>query len=156
MAVERWMPRWARELDDELSQMLGQQSGYWQESVETGWAPSVDLTERPEDILVEVDLPGVDRSTLEVTVEQSLLTIKAERKAATVTSEQSTCYCHERPHGSFYRSIRLPEIMLSDKVEAAYDDGVLRIILTKRPEAKLRKIEIAPSNGTATNQPTES
>lgn len=154
MAIERWAPRWARELDEELSQMFGQQPTYWQGPDNREWAPSIDLLERPEDVLVEVDLPGVDRKSLDVTVENGLLTIKAERKA-TANPEQSICYCYERPRGAFYRAIQLPEETLSDKVEATYEDGVLRIVLGKRPEAKPRKIAIATSSGTTASTQTD-
>jgi HSP20 family protein len=155
MAIERWVPRWARELDEELSQAFGQHSAYWQRPIEREWAPSIDVVERPEDVLVEVDLPGVDRKSLDVTVENGLLTIKAERKA-TAAPEQSTCHCYERPRGTFYRAIQLPEEALSEKVEATYEDGVLRIVLSKRPEAKPRKIAVATSNGAAPSSPAES
>ena len=154
MAIERWVPRWARELDEELSQAFGQQPAYWQAPADREWAPSIDVVERPEDVLVEVDLPGVDRKSLDLTVENGLLTIRAERKAA--APEQSTCHCYERPRGTFYRAVRLPEETLSDKVEATYEDGVLRIVLGKRPEAKPRKIAVATPNGAAPGSPTDS
>ncbi len=154
MAIEHWVPRWARELDEELSQAFGQQSAYWQRPIEREWAPSIDVVERPEDVLVEVDLPGVDRKSLDVTVENGLLTIRAERKAAAF--EQGNCHCYERPRGTFYRAIQLTEEALSDKVEATYEDGVLRIVLAKRPEAKPRKVTVAISNGATASSPTES
>ena len=155
MAIERWMPRWAQELDEELSRVFAQQPAYWRGPANREWAPSVDLLERPEDVLIEVDLPGVDRASLEVTVERGLLTIKAERKA-TAAPERSTCYCQERPRGTFHRTIQLPEDSLSDRVEATYEDGVLRVVLGKRPEVKPRKIVVAVPSGATESTPTES
>ena len=144
-SIRTWAPRWVREIEAELDQAFDQmysgKNGSNAEPAHCRWTPAVDLYDRPDDVVVELDLPGIDRSTLDLTVQHGILTVKAERKAN--AAEKGKCAYAERPMGSFYRAIELPESIASDKVEATYQDGVLKVVLTKVAEARPRKIAIS-------------
>jgi HSP20 family protein len=96
---------------------------------------------------VEADLPGVEPGSIEVTVEHSTLTIKAERAPGYGDSEQ--VIVAERPQGSFTRQLSLGEGVDSDHLTADYADGVLRVTIPAAPKAQARRIEIthAPVGG---------
>jgi HSP20 family protein len=88
---------------------------------------------------VEVDLPGVDRDAVDVTVERNQLRISAERKAP----EQSREYWHnERSYQRVERAVLLPETANADSIEAELKDGVLSVKLAKRAEAQPKKISV--------------
>jgi HSP20 family protein len=89
---------------------------------------------------LEADLPGVEPGTIEVTVEHSTLTIKAERAPGYGDSEH--IIVAERPQGSFTRQLSLGEGVDSDHLTADYADGVLRVTIPAAPKAQARKIEI--------------
>jgi len=89
---------------------------------------------------VEADLPGVEPGTIEVTVEHSTLTIKAERAPGYGESEQ--VIVAERPQGGFTRQLSLGEGVDSDHLTADYTDGVLRVTIPAAPKAQARRIEI--------------
>jgi len=89
---------------------------------------------------VEADLPGVEPGTIEVTVEHSTLTIKAERAPGYGDSEH--VIVAERPQGSFSRQLSLGEGVDSDHLTADYADGVLRVTIPAAPKAQARRIEI--------------
>ena len=89
---------------------------------------------------VEADLPGVEPGSIEVTVEHSTLTIKAERAPGYGDSEH--VIVAERPQGSFTRQLSLGEGVDSDHLTADYADGVLRVTIPGAPKAQARRIEI--------------
>jgi HSP20 family protein len=89
---------------------------------------------------VEADLPGVDPGTIEVTVEHSTLTIKAERGPGYGDSEH--LIAAERPQGKFTRQLSLGEGVDADHLTAAYADGALRVTIPAAPKAQARRIEV--------------
>ncbi|HZV21561.1 MAG TPA: Hsp20/alpha crystallin family protein, partial [Hyphomicrobiales bacterium] len=93
--------------------------------------------------VVKADLPGVDEKDINLTIHNGVLTLRGEKKSER-TDERENYHLMERSYGSFQRSIRLPESVDEDKVEAKFDKGVLTVTLTKRPEAvkAQKKIEI--------------
>ncbi len=103
------------------------------------WCPAVDVSEDDKEILVSADLPGIDPKQVEITVRDNILSLNGERKAE--KEEKGESYHRvERSYGSFSRSFALPSSVDEAKVSAEYQDGVLRIHLPKREEAKPRKI----------------
>jgi HSP20 family protein len=106
-------------------------------------SPRVDFSEDDKAIRVSVELPGMDEKDFEVMVSDNLLTIKGEKKAEKEEKEQHYTYT-ERSFGSFQRSIPLDADVVSDKIDAAFADGVLTITLPKTPAAqkKYRKVPI--------------
>jgi HSP20 family protein len=100
-----------------------------------GMTPRMDLTEDEERIHVAVELPGMDEKDVEVVLSDNVLTIKGEKKMETEETEKGYAY-KERSYGSFRRSIPLHAEVVTDKVEALFEKGVLTVTLPKTPEAK--------------------
>lgn len=106
------------------------------------WKPAVDVVEEKDKFTLEIDLPGLKKEDFKLTVDQGVLTISGERKSK--TSEDENLYRNlERPGGTFERSFKLPENVNAEKIEASYIDGVLKLELAKKEEAKPRTIKIA-------------
>jgi len=105
------------------------------------WCPAVDVTESEKELVVSADLPGIDPQQVEITVQENILTLSGERKAASESKDESY-HRVERAYGSFTRSFVLPSTVDETKVAAEYKDGVLRVHLPKREEAKPRKIDV--------------
>jgi HSP20 family protein len=105
--------------------------------------PDLDVHENAKSIMIEAELPGVDEKDVSVTLADGLLTIKGEKKQ--VREEKGeTHYLCERSFGAFERCLRLPDTIDESKLEARFDNGVLKIAAAKKPEAikAKRKIEI--------------
>jgi len=108
------------------------------------WCPAVDVAENDKELLVSADLPGIDPKQVEITVQENILTLSGERKAESESKDESY-HRVERAYGSFTRSFVLPSTVDETKVSAEYKDGVLRIHLPKREEAKPRRIDVKMS-----------
>ncbi len=91
------------------------------------WRPPVDIFEREEELVLSMDLPGLDREDIELRVDGASLTIEGEREPR----EEGTCVRRERPAGRFRRSFRLAAPVDTSQVKASYRDGVLEIRLPK-------------------------
>lgn len=114
----------------------------------TGNRPSVmpmDAYRSGDEFVVAFDLPGIDPSSIDVSVERNVLTVKAERQPVTV-GDGVQVQISERPHGVFFRELLLGENLDTDHVEAGYVDGVLKLRIPVAEQAKPRRIEI--SSGT--------
>ncbi len=90
--------------------------------------------------MVSIDLPGIGPSSIELTVEKNVLTVKAERTWQRGEGEE--VLASERPHGSFSRQLFLGEGLDSERIEAVYDNGVLTLRVPVAEQAKARKVEI--------------
>lgn len=107
----------------------------------SAWMPAVDLVEKDDEFVVKVELPGVSKDDVKITLHDNVLTIRGEKKEEKV-SKDSNYHRLERSYGSFQRSFTLPTSVKQDKVEAEYRDGVLTITLPKAEEAKRKQIEV--------------
>jgi len=145
MTLVRWQPRqhmfWGLQRDinrlfDEMT------SSRWSRFPERDGVPDLDVEEKENEFAVTVDIPGVDKRDVKVSIENNLLTIKGERKVERTEEEEGTYHCSERSYGSFSRSFTLPRTVDSKKISAVHKDGVLAITLPKAEEAKEREIEI--------------
>ena len=117
-----------------------------QSTVETSqWAPRVDIREEDKRFMILVDVPGVDPSTIEVSMDKSILTIKGERK---VDSEETSGKLtrQERVYGTFHRRFSLPESADAENISAHGRFGVLEIAIPKKPETTPRRIAIDTGN----------
>jgi HSP20 family protein len=105
--------------------------------------PHVDIRETDKEILVEAELPGIDDKDISLSLQDGVLTIRGEKKHKH-DEEKENYRMTERRYGSFQRSLRLPDTVDEDQVEANFDKGVLKVKLPKRPEAigKQRTIPI--------------
>lgn len=105
------------------------------------WAPAVDIFEKGDDLVLRAEVPGVERSDIQVSVEDNRLVIQGERKReAEITDENA--YRLERSVGAFVRSFVLPKTVDATKIQASYTNGLLEIRLPKAEVAKPRRIAI--------------
>jgi HSP20 family protein len=133
MSVMRFDP--FREFDRMAEQMLGA-------AARSGGAYSfpMDAYRRGDRFFVHLDLPGVDPDSIELSSEQNVLTIRAERRFA--PQEDDQIVVSERPQGTFSRQLFLSDALNRDQIEAKYEHGVLTIELPVAEQAKPRRIEI--------------
>ncbi|MHB8670756.1 MAG: Hsp20/alpha crystallin family protein [Acidimicrobiales bacterium] len=137
-----------RELDRLTQQLLPQGDGALR-------AMPMDAFRQGDQFVVHFDLPGVDPSSIDLTVEKNVLTVKAERRW--IRSPGDEVVVSERQHGRFSRQIFLGETLAASKVEASYDDGVLTLTIPVAEEAKPRRVEVAVGgNGSGRSIPAES
>ncbi len=104
------------------------------------WYPMADVYDRDGEYLIAVDLPGIDRSALEITIDDNRLTIKGTRAAAETSTART-----ERPTGRFLRTFSVPGSVNQQSIQATYKDGVLEVRLPKRKEEVSKRIEIKVS-----------
>lgn len=109
------------------------------------WLPDVDIYERDEKIVVKMDLPGLKPEDVEITFEGGMLVITGKREEEKEVKEENY-YCSERAFGEFSRTIRLPEGVTADSVEATFKEGVLEVVIpqpvTTPPESETVKIAV--------------
>jgi HSP20 family protein len=107
----------------------------------TSWVPSADIYESENELVVNLELPGVDAKKVDVRVENNVLTIRGERQ---FDQKQNSENYHrvERSYGAFGRSFTLSTSVDPEKIRATYEQGVLTITMPKAETAKPRKIQI--------------
>lgn len=108
----------------------------------TPWTPPVDICESENELLVTLDLPGVEPKMVDISVENNVLTIRGERKFDEKRSKDNF-HRVERSYGPFARSFTLSTSVDANKVSADYKAGVLSITLPKAEAAKPKRIQIA-------------
>jgi HSP20 family protein len=108
---------------------------------ESGWFPSLDLSETKKKITAKAELPGIRKDSLNVYIDGRVLTIKGEKKQE--KEEKGENYHRmERSYGSFHRSVELPAEVDETDVDASYKDGVLKVVMKKKKESESKKIEV--------------
>ena len=125
------------EIDRLFDEVFPRPSAQWR-----GWRPPADLYETDDGFRVELELPGFDVSDVQVTVERGVLTVTGERAVETEQEYQS-CHARERRVGSFARGFQLPDNVDTENVRANLENGVLKVLLPKRADAKPKRIEVA-------------
>ena len=110
-------------------------------SREAGFAPPMDIAETESEISVRVEIPGVDPKEIDIQVHNDTLTIRGEKKEERDEKEGGYHYV-ERRSGSFERSVRLPDTVNAEQIEATSDHGILTLRLPKRPEAQPKQIKV--------------
>jgi len=109
------------------------------------WSPAVDVSEDKDNIYFTVEIPGMSKEDVKVTMLDNILTIQGEKKQE---KEDKNVNFHrlERSYGFFSRSFTLPAAVKADKIKAAYQNGILRIELPKAEEAKPKEIPISAND----------
>ena len=146
MNIVKYDPfRELRHLQDEMTRLFTgvRPASFDREEMAHGsWAPNVDIYEDTNRLILEAELPGMNRDDFEISVENNVITLSGERKFEKKT-EGDNYHRVERSYGSFTRSFTLPQTVTADGAEADFENGVLRVTLPKREETKARKIEIS-------------
>ena len=137
-----------RDFDRLAGQLLGVGSG-------TTNRPAVmpmDAWREGDRFVIEFDLPGINKDSIDIDVERNVLTVKAERVAGNGDWQR---LASERIHGQFSRQLVLGDNLDLERIEAGYEGGVLRLVVPVAEKAKPRKIEIAGSTPSAQTQAIE-
>jgi len=149
MAIVRFEPfrdlvtvqdRLNRIFDDAFRGSRGASEEEW--ALGGSWAPSVDIYEQDGNLVLKAELPGIDPKDVDVRVENNVLTLSGERKLDTEVKRDGY-HRVERSYGAFSRSFTLPSVVDTDKIKAEFKDGVLRLVLPKKEEAKPKQISIS-------------
>jgi len=127
---------------DDVRQVFEQFFGQAFPSTEAaGWSPRVDVREEAERFVILADVPGVDPQSIEVEMDQGVLTLSGEREAE-ASGENAGYIRRERASGRFQRRFTLPDSADPDAITATGRHGVLRIDIPKRPQATARRIQV--------------
>jgi HSP20 family protein len=145
MAIIRWDPfREMVTIRDKINRLFEDVftgRGEEKEMVASSWAPSVDIYETENELILSAEVPGIEEKDIEIKVEDSTLTIRGERKFEKETKEENY-HRIERSYGSFSRSFTLPNYVDQDKIQAEHENGVLKITMPKKMELKPRTVKI--------------
>ena len=147
-SVIRWDPfRNLSNLQEQVNRLFESSfHGRTDESALTTWAPSVDIYETENELVLKADLPEVAEKDIDIHVENNMLTVRGERKFEQKVKEENYLRV-ERAYGSFSRSFSLPNTVDSDAIKADYKNGVLTVVMPKRAESKPKQVKITTSNG---------
>jgi len=150
--ITRWDPFNELSFNDRFNQMLNQPFGFFrgfgpslEQSLTAGnVVPAVNIYEDEHTINIDAELPGIEEKDIDISMENNVLTISGERK---LENEEKKENFHriERSYGRFTRSFTLPPTVDSDNVNAVFNNGVLKITLNKKEEAKPKQIKIGVS-----------
>jgi len=130
-------------LRDELDSLF--EMPFWsnlgrQSQLFSAWSPALDLYQNNDNVIARVELPGMRKEDIEISLQDGMLTISGERTSETADSDKAERT--ERYVGKFRRSVSLPTQVDSNKVTASYRDGVLTVTLPKAEEAKPKQIQV--------------
>jgi HSP20 family protein len=135
----------------EFERMRRDMDRFWDSFLEAGlrmktedggeWLPSLDVAETKNELVVKAEVPGMDPKNIDISLSDGVLTIKGEKKEEKEEKE-ADYHLVERNYGVFTRMIPLPSEVQSDKINASYKNGILKITLPKSEEAKKKEIKI--------------
>jgi HSP20 family protein len=145
MSIVRYDPfRDLRSLQDEVNRLFSTNLSrvFGDEGIARGaWNPNVDIYESKDQIVIEAELPGMNREDFDLSFENNIITLRGERRFEK-KDESDNYHRVERSYGSFTRSFTLPPTVTGEGITAEYRNGVLRVTLQKREEVKARRIEV--------------
>ncbi|HXC69046.1 MAG TPA: Hsp20/alpha crystallin family protein [Pyrinomonadaceae bacterium] len=158
MAIVRYDPfRDLRTLQEEVNRLFSTNMtrAFDDEGIGRGaWAPSVDIYENKDQIVLEAELPGMKQEDFDLSIENNVLTLRGERKFEK-TDETDNYHRVERSYGAFTRSFTLPQTVSAEGANAEYNNGVLRVTLPKREETKARRIQVSGTGTGPANKTIE-
>ena len=129
-------------LRDELDRLFDSVFGRFpRERGEIYWAPPLDIEEIEEAVVVRVELPGMNKEDIKISLSGDTLTISGERKQE-IEKKGKTYYRIERAYGKFQRTVTLPTEVEGDKAKATYRAGILELVLPKSEKSKAKEISI--------------
>jgi HSP20 family protein len=142
MAITRWDPfREVVALQNRVNSLFREMNDENDPVAAANFVPAVDIYEDAKKVVLKLEVPGIEEKDLDVRVENHTLTVKGERKFEAEEKEQNF-HRIERRYGSFYRAFTLPSTVDTESVAASYNAGVLKLELTKKPEAQPKQIKI--------------
>lgn len=143
-----WTPltEFRREMDRLFDDYWSPTSGDSRREMESEWNPACDVAEAENHYLLTLEVPGIPKEQIKLEVIDNQITISGERTAEEKKREPGSWYT-ERRYGKFHRTFSLPAGVDAQKVEANYQDGILKVYVPKAESAKPRQVKI--SNGSS-------
>ncbi len=143
MAITRWDPyREVVAFQNRVNSLLRDfNEGSESPLTTASFVPAVDIYEDEKKVILKLEIPGMEEKDLDIRVENHTLTVKGERKFEKEEKEENF-HRIERRYGSFFRAFTLPSTVDPENVAASYNAGVLKLELTKKPEAQPKQIKI--------------
>lgn len=105
------------------------------------FTPDIDAYETDKEIVIEAEVPGMDRKDITVKVEDNILKISGEKKLEREKKDRNY-RVYERSYGKFERCLALPDYADAEKIKAKYENGVLTITIPKREEKKVKVVDV--------------
>lgn len=144
MDLIRWEPRrnLMRSLFDDFFDVVetpGRGRRSWFEGAM--WEPAIDLIDQKDKLVAKVELPGVDKKDVKISLTENNLTIQGEIKKEEETKKENYYY-RERAYGNYARTISLPTEIDKDKISAKFKNGILEVTMPKKPEVQPKEISI--------------
>ena len=144
MAIIRWDP--FREMTSLQSKVNRLSDSLWSGRQES-WVPAVDVFDRQDAVVLKAELPGMRVDDIQIEVDDNVLTLKGERVFEEKVDEERY-FRVERRHGTFQRSLALPQGVKADEIQATYEDGVLVVTVPKAEVEKPKRIPVQPARKT--------
>jgi HSP20 family protein len=142
MAIIRWDPfREVVALQNRVNSLFREMNEGGDPLTTASFVPAVDIYEDASKVVLKLEVPGMEEKDLDVRVENNTLTVKGERKFEKDEKEENF-HRIERRYGSFYRAFTLPSTVDTANVQASYNSGVLKLELSKKPEAQPKQIKV--------------
>ena len=144
MVLRRLEPfRELRTMEDTINRLWRGYGGESANPTVEGWSVPLDVVREGDKIMVHASLPGVDPENIDVSVEDSVLTITATTNAD-VEREDGEYLMRERRTGSFHRALRLPDTVDTERIQPGYKNGVLTITIPKAESKKAKRLKVVP------------
>ncbi len=142
MAINRWDPfREVVALQNRVNSLFREMNDSDSPLTTASFVPAVDIYEDSKKVVLKLEVPGLEEKDLDVRVENNTLTVKGERKFDKEEKEENF-HRIERRYGTFYRAFTLPSTVDTEHIGAGYNAGVLRLELSKKPEAQPKQIKV--------------
>lgn len=138
MSIIRWTPQW--DPFSEMEEVMNRFPSINSQSIKS-FVPAMDVYETEKSVVVETALPGINPDDVKVSVEKGVLTVTGESKKEHEVDDKNY-YRKEVRSGSFFRQVALPAAVMEDKVNAVFEDGLLKISCPKSEPVKAKKVEI--------------
>jgi HSP20 family protein len=144
MPMERWSPfRELLNVENELDRTVRRVLGWPGRRPAMAWTPAVESYARGNDLVVKLEVPGIDPDQVEISIKDNILRIQGERRQRETVRDEDY-YAEEFSYGSFERTLTLPREAKADDIKATYENGVLEILVPQAAEAaaQVRKIPV--------------
>ena len=141
------LSRWEHEIDRMMDNFFARRMRPWWPERWLGMrheeivAPTLDVYEEKDDLVVKAELPGMDKDQIEVQISGSELILKGEKNKEEKIEDKNYYRC-ERSYGAFRRAVELPVDVQADKIKASFKNGILEVRLPKTEKAKTKEIKI--------------
>ena len=153
MAITRWDPfREVVALQNRVNNLFREMNEGDSPLTTASFVPAVDIYEDSKKVVLKLEVPGIEEKDLDIRVENNTLTVKGERKFEKEEKEENF-HRIERRYGTFYRAFTLPSTVDTEHVQASYQNGILKLELSKKPEAQPKQIKVNVGGGEKKEEP---